>query len=130
MRCPKDGAEMLPEVIRGVQLDRCPKCNGLWVDWGELRRVSDNHVTEHELTYRGRSSRNCPTCAKRMNKGDLHSVIVEECGCGIFFDRGELDDILGADILPRITLTRDQIRQLTDEGRLQLRDIEIIIEEH
>ena len=36
MRCPKDGAELKERVFHNVKIDGCPKCNGVWLDPGEL----------------------------------------------------------------------------------------------
>jgi len=34
--CPGCGAEMLPHQAGQVWIDQCPKCQGLWVDHGEV----------------------------------------------------------------------------------------------
>jgi Zn-finger nucleic acid-binding protein len=39
MKCPKDGADLATESFHGVQLERCPECNGLWLDAGEIDAV-------------------------------------------------------------------------------------------
>ncbi|MBD3387941.1 MAG: hypothetical protein GF416_02730 [Candidatus Altiarchaeales archaeon] len=93
MKCPKDGCEMKEKTEDDIKVDECPECDGVWLDWGELQRATDNRVTEYEVNYRGKSGRNCPRCGNRMRKGDLHSVIVEECECGLFFDKGEIRQI-------------------------------------
>ena len=36
MKCPKCGADLATEAYEGVQLDRCPECQGVWLDAGEL----------------------------------------------------------------------------------------------
>lgn len=36
MRCPKDGGHLVHETISDVEIDRCPDCNGIWLDDGEL----------------------------------------------------------------------------------------------
>jgi len=35
-RCPKCGARLEPIHYRGVELDKCSSCQGLWLDCGEL----------------------------------------------------------------------------------------------
>jgi Zn-finger nucleic acid-binding protein len=37
--CPEDAGEMLRFVWRGVELDYCPCCDGLWLDGGELEHI-------------------------------------------------------------------------------------------
>ena len=36
MRCPKDGSELLETSLRGVTVDICSTCGGIWLDAGEL----------------------------------------------------------------------------------------------
>jgi protein-arginine kinase activator protein McsA len=40
MRCPKCGMELKEIALRGVQVDRCFSCNGLWLDEGELEKLA------------------------------------------------------------------------------------------
>lgn len=36
MKCPKCGADLATGDYEGVQIDRCPECQGVWLDAGEL----------------------------------------------------------------------------------------------
>ena len=36
LKCPKDGNDITSESFHGVQIERCPHCNGIWLDAGEL----------------------------------------------------------------------------------------------
>lgn len=36
MRCPKCGAEMREIELVNVKIDRCPECNGIYLDSGEI----------------------------------------------------------------------------------------------
>ena len=38
-RCPKCGAELIPVPYRGIELDKCSRCQGVWLDFGELDQV-------------------------------------------------------------------------------------------
>jgi hypothetical protein len=38
--CPGDGAMLEKEVAHGLIIDRCPTCRGVWLDAGELERLS------------------------------------------------------------------------------------------
>ena len=38
-RCPKCGAELVPVPFRGIELDKCSRCQGVWLDFGELDQV-------------------------------------------------------------------------------------------
>jgi hypothetical protein len=39
MRCPKCGAELVAITYRGVELDKCTACQGVWLDCGELEQL-------------------------------------------------------------------------------------------
>jgi len=38
-RCPECGAELIPVPCRGIELDKCPRCHGVGLDFGELDQV-------------------------------------------------------------------------------------------
>jgi hypothetical protein len=41
MRCPKCGMELVEIGFRDVMLDQCTGCEGVWLDPGELEKVSN-----------------------------------------------------------------------------------------
>ncbi|MFH1055454.1 MAG: zf-TFIIB domain-containing protein [Candidatus Altiarchaeota archaeon] len=133
VKCPKDGKEMNRKTVNGVELDVCGKCGGVWMDWGELQRVSDGKVTEHELVEKERSNSSCPRCDKKMNVAELNSVILENCRCGIFFDAGEAEEVIGRDIGLKsagdkvIEVDAAQLKELLEKGRIKAGTTEIIL---
>lgn len=40
MRCPKCGMQLVEIDYRGIKIDRCASCDGVWLDAGELEAVS------------------------------------------------------------------------------------------
>ena len=38
-RCPKCGAALVALHYRGVEVDKCARCRGVWLDCGELDQV-------------------------------------------------------------------------------------------
>ncbi|BCB95466.1 hypothetical protein JZK55_03880 [Dissulfurispira thermophila] len=40
MRCPKCGMELIEIDYKGIKVDKCSECEGLWLDAGELEAVS------------------------------------------------------------------------------------------
>lgn len=40
MRCPKCGMELIEIDYRGIKIDKCSECEGIWLDAGELEAVS------------------------------------------------------------------------------------------
>ena len=47
MRCPADcDADLLLTERRGVEIDYCPRCRGIWLDRGELDKIIDRAAEE------------------------------------------------------------------------------------
>ncbi len=40
-RCPKCGADLIEMTYKGVEIDKCSSCAGLWLDCGELEQVME-----------------------------------------------------------------------------------------
>jgi predicted Zn-ribbon and HTH transcriptional regulator len=40
MRCPKCGMELIEIDYKNIKVDKCPHCDGIWLDAGELESVS------------------------------------------------------------------------------------------
>ncbi|HLB05557.1 MAG TPA: zf-TFIIB domain-containing protein [Thermodesulfobacteriota bacterium] len=40
MRCPKCGMQLLEIDYKGIKVDKCSECEGIWLDAGELEAVS------------------------------------------------------------------------------------------
>ncbi len=40
MRCPKCGMELIAVDYKGIEIDKCSGCEGIWLDAGELESVS------------------------------------------------------------------------------------------
>lgn len=40
MKCPKCGMELIAINYKGIEVDKCAECEGLWLDAGELETVS------------------------------------------------------------------------------------------
>jgi len=40
MRCPKCGMDLIEIEYKGIKVDRCSECEGIWLDAGELETVS------------------------------------------------------------------------------------------
>ena len=50
MRCPKCGGRMKHHVLHGITVEQCPDCLGLFLDDGEIHRIS--HATDRSLLAR------------------------------------------------------------------------------
>jgi len=40
MQCPKCGMQLVEIDYRGIKIDKCTACDGVWLDAGELEMVS------------------------------------------------------------------------------------------
>ena len=50
MKCPKCGGDLTEVVFRGIKIDRCAACNGVWLDSGELEKLAG---TEEKTPIKG-----------------------------------------------------------------------------
>lgn len=39
LRCPRCSVALVEEAVENVKIDRCPQCNGVWLDAGELEQL-------------------------------------------------------------------------------------------
>jgi len=40
MKCPKCGMELIEIDYKGIKVDKCSSCEGIWLDAGELEAIS------------------------------------------------------------------------------------------
>ncbi len=52
--CPADSSQMLLRMHRGVAVDICPSCGGVWLDRGELEQILRPHQAELVATFANR----------------------------------------------------------------------------
>ena len=53
MKCPKCGMGLTEIDYRGIKVDRCSGCEGLWFDAGELEAVSKTEKTFFDRFFKG-----------------------------------------------------------------------------
>ena len=53
LACPVDGEKMTKREIGGQIVDICPKCNGIWLDNGEIiaLRMAERHIIDNLNLY-------------------------------------------------------------------------------
>ncbi len=44
MQCPHDQSTLVVSERRGVEIDYCPTCRGVWLDRGELDKIIDRSM--------------------------------------------------------------------------------------
>ncbi len=107
MDCPACGNAMITLELADVEIDHCVDCGGIWLDAGELELLMDDAQKASRLlasfqedVSSSEEPRKCPICDKKMAKivvGRTQPVLlIDKCrrGDGLWFDRGELKDIL------------------------------------
>jgi uncharacterized protein len=109
MRCPKCPSEMEVVSYRGIKVDRCTGCRGLWFQPDELAALRDDIWMADYILDKGDAKTGkvfnritaiaCPQCGTDMqqesDKEQPH-IVYETCpqGHGSFFDAGEFTDLL------------------------------------
>jgi hypothetical protein len=51
MRCPKCGMELIEVDYKGIKVDKCSECEGVWLDSGELEAVSKLEKTALDRVF-------------------------------------------------------------------------------
>lgn len=105
MKCPKCAAEMKKVSFRGVEVDRCSGCQGLWFDMLEhedIKAVSgseaiDTGKAEAGRQHDGQRRIQCPVCDQPMIGMVVAAqphISYEACTVcyGVYFDAGEFTD--------------------------------------
>jgi Zn-finger nucleic acid-binding protein len=102
MNCPVCDKPMIVLEVDQVEVDHCVGCEGTWLDAGEIELLLDGADNRDRLLASmsphrvDEGLRPCPICENRMDKVRCGKVIVDKCGRndGIWFDRGELRDVI------------------------------------
>ena len=99
LKCPRDGTDLVIEKHRGIEVDRCPTCNGRWLDHHELDALEATAVPDEEqrratIEYAKRASElACPVCAQPMRAFNYRAYNLEIDTCeqehGFWLDAGE-----------------------------------------
>jgi len=101
LRCPKClDVGMDVEMHEDIEIDRCPSCQGVFLDSGELETLLHRDLG-HEVDAGEGSlltelqdslSARCPLCRMTMEPVAMGPVRIDSCpSCGgAFFDEGEI----------------------------------------
>jgi len=106
MNCPVCRNEaMIILELKGVEIDYCLNCKGIWLDSGELELLLGNSEETQKFLNSFKVDKvtserklKCPICSHKMEKilvGN-EQVLIDKCksGDGIWFDSGELEEVL------------------------------------
>lgn len=115
MDCPKCGGSLEAVDFRGIEVDRCVDCHGIFFDAGEdlvlkdmvaseLIDTGSKHVGEAFDSVR---DINCPRCSARMipvedtEQRHIRYEVCKDC-FGIFLDAGEFEDLKDFSLVERL----------------------------
>ncbi len=112
MNCPACHGTLESFAFGGETIDRCPDCDGIWFDAGELAPVTEEWIRQGRVSaadirsayrpiVRGpvqEAERMCPCCATVMpvfNYAYDSNVFLNKCPTcdGVWTDAGELDGV-------------------------------------
>ncbi|RPI53788.1 MAG: hypothetical protein EHM56_06910 [Chloroflexi bacterium] len=51
MKCPKCGMELIEIDYKGIKVDKCSECEGVWLDSGELAAISKFEKTNLDRLF-------------------------------------------------------------------------------
>src|SRR3989304_2010415 len=98
MECPRCQVELQVEDYKGMQMDRCPSCQGVWLEQHEMDQLEDTVMAEDELkgmmVYRSHPGDiACPRCSENMEVFNYRGYNVQVDLCpqahGFWLDAGE-----------------------------------------
>jgi Zn-finger nucleic acid-binding protein len=120
--CPRDWTPLIREQrhthLHRVEVDVCPKCQGIFLDKNEIRTLTGSHSLGILLTKKlGLDSDSplvCPNCGGLMDGEDAGDVRVDVClDCkGVWLDAGELERLKTMDGATFHAFTPEKISEL------------------
>lgn len=104
MKCPKCDKEMTAETYGGTEVDKCPECEGIFFDQGELEKLlSGGAEGADSVEYTELSNKmdmmlgTCPRCGQEMEPylgpGNLRIDRCVKCKA-VFLDQGEFAELV------------------------------------
>ena len=103
MDCPRCSVPLETTDYKKIEVDKCPQCEGLWLDHPELDELEDTVMDEDErkgtMVYALRPSDiSCPQCASPMTTFNYHAydLPIDQCENlhGFWLDKGEEKKVL------------------------------------
>lgn len=105
MNCPKCKFTLVKKSYKGMmEVESCPNCRGMWLDFDELDRLEDVTFDRDEykgsLVHRQAGTRySCPHCEASLQEFQyrLYSLKLDTCpnGHGFWLDAGEDTRVMG-----------------------------------
>ncbi len=82
MKCPVcTDVTLLMSEKKGVEIDYCPECRGIWLDRGELEKIMEKEEkTFDEIKKESSSSNDDKKTSKKKRKGSFIGEIFDMFG--------------------------------------------------
>lgn len=103
MNCPRCNTALTEQKFKSIEIDRCPDCKGLWLDFHEMDALEDNVMDDDRrkgtMEYARRESDiACPHCDAVMETFNYRAndLPIDHCPNqhGYWLDKGEEDKVL------------------------------------
>lgn len=105
MNCPKCNSELAKKFYKGmIEVDACPNCRGMWLDFHELDRLEDVVFDNDEhkgslIHFQGKTKYPCPHCGAALVEFQyrLYDLKLDYCSAndhGFWLDAGEDERVM------------------------------------
>ena len=103
MNCPRCSTGLKIEKYKGIEVDKCPRCEGMWLDYHELDQledtVMDDDRSKGSIFFKSEGSDLlCPRCSSPMRWFRYRHYDMELDFCeaehGFWLDKGEEKRVL------------------------------------
>ena len=103
LNCPRCNVALNEKKFKDIDVDHCPQCKGLWLEFHELDQLEDHSMdsddTKGMLEYARRESDiSCPHCDELMETFNYraHNLPIDHCTNehGYWLDEGEEKKVL------------------------------------
>ncbi len=103
MNCPRCDVALNEKSLKGIEIDHCPECKGLWLDFHEMDQLEDHSMDDDELKgmmeyARRESDISCPHCNEVMETFNYRAndLPIDHCKNqhGYWLDEGEEKKVL------------------------------------
>ena len=104
--CPACKEPMVVFELDGVEIDRCLRCAGTWLDTGEVLQLSRLHGDSARklgaaIAQAGgekSGDRRCARCSAKMRIVTINDIEIDRCprGHGLWFDRSEMETLIAS----------------------------------
>jgi Zn-finger nucleic acid-binding protein len=102
MKCPKCNVDLQTQNDRGVKVEACPSCHGMWLTPGELDQLENEAFNDEAnkgslFLVSQETELKCPVCSAALKRFDYRFFDLQLDCCpehGFWLDKGEDDQIL------------------------------------